>query len=95
MSFYPRLFEAGLYNKGAGNVFLLKKLTEKFPEKYTFKTGTRIENKGRVTWDELIKDLTTISHEYQLDVPTASIQVKNIKKREGGISDKYTKYFSM
>lgn len=100
MSFYPRLLEAKnkdevqkLYNKGTGNVFLLKQLCDQFPKKYTFKTGARIENRGRVSWDELIKDIKTIVDEYSLDVDLASIQVKSLKKSEGGISDQFPTLF--
>jgi ankyrin repeat protein len=96
MSFYPRLFEASkkvdadrLYNKGAGNVFLLKELEKKFPDKYHFKTGKRIENRSKVSTDDLIKDVKTIISDHDLNADASLIKTLPPGKATGGISDKY------
>lgn len=92
--FYPRLFEASkksnpdrLYNKGTGNVFLLKKLVEEFGDKYTFKTGKRIENRAKVSHEELMDDVQFVVDKYELDVTSISMMPPG--KRDGGLSDKY------
>ena len=98
MSFYPKLLledeknlniTKRLYNKGAGNVFLLKELEKKFSIKYHFINGRRILNRIKVSTDELVEDVKTVINDYNLNIDINSIKILPPGKAAGGISDKY------
>lgn len=60
MSFYPRLFEEAK----SKNTDILRTLAEKFPLKYGYDTGKRLENKNKISVDELQKDFTDVVKQF-------------------------------
>lgn len=63
MSFYPRLFEEAKIK----NTDLLRELSQKFPQKYGYDTGKRLENKSKISVDELKTDFLEVAGKYGVD----------------------------
>jgi len=95
MSFYPRLFEAvqkadpdRLYTKGTGNTFLLRKLVDKYPKKYKFSTGVRIENIAKTPVEEFKNDFIEVADEYGVPIVKNTVRFA-YPGQPGAVSGKF------
>jgi len=86
--FYPSLFEAGLYTKGAGNTFLLRELANKYPTKYKYSTGKRIENIAKTSDEEFKKDFLEVADEFNVPVVKSTVRFA-YPGQPGAVSGKF------
>jgi len=87
-SFYPRINEAGQYTKGAGNTFLLRELSNKYPKKYKYSTGVRIENIAKTPVDEFKKDFLEVADEFNVPVVKSTVRFA-YPGQPGAVSGKF------
>jgi hypothetical protein len=88
--FYPSLNEVDskLYTKGTGNTFLLREVAKKYPAKYKYSTGKRIENIAKTSDDQFVKDFTEVSDEFNLDLDKSSMRLV-YPGQPGAVSGKF------